>query len=76
MGNKPLTQLLEQLRALFRKQLTDKDTTSVKVGYDTHMVAINSALSQPDWPDNNGCIALLQSASRLAKDVSCALSKK
>ena len=77
MGNEPLTQLLEQLRVLFRKQLTDKDTTSVDVKYDTLMVAIDSALSRPDWPDNDGCIAFLpQSASRSAKDASRASSKK
>lgn len=77
VGNEPLTQLLEQLRAPFRKQLIDKDTTSVEVEYDTLVVAIDSALSRPDWPDNDGCIAFSpQSASRLAKDASRASSKK
>jgi hypothetical protein len=80
VGNEPLTQLLEQLRAPFRKQLIDKDTTSVEVEYDTLMVAIDSALSRPDWPDNDGCTTSIafspQSASRLAKDASRASSKK
>jgi hypothetical protein len=77
MGKELLTQLLEQLKVLFRKQLTDKDTTSVDVKYDTLMVAIDSALSRPDWPANDGCITFLpQSASRSAKDASRASSKK
>ena len=77
MGNEPLTQLLEQLRVLFRKQLTDKDTTSVDVKYNTLLAAFDEALSQSDWPENDGCIAFLPySASKSAKDASRASSKK
>jgi Fungal protein kinase len=75
--NMPLTQLLECLRALFRKQLTDKDTSSVEVIYDTLLAAIDSSLSRPDWPDNDGSISFApESASRLAKDASRASSRK
>ena len=75
--NKPLTQLLERLRALFRKQLTNKDTSSIELTYDTLLAAIDSSLSQPDWPDNDGSIPFSpQSASRSAKDASRASSKK
>jgi hypothetical protein len=75
--NKPLTQLLKSLRILFRKQLADIDTASVEVTYDTLLSAIDYAVCLPDWPKNNGCIAISPySASKSAKDASRASSKK
>jgi hypothetical protein len=75
--NEPLTRLLKSLRILYRKQLADIDTTSVEVTYDALLAAIDYAVSLPDWPENDGCVAFLPySGSKSAKDASRASSKR
>jgi hypothetical protein len=75
--NEPLTQLLERLRAIFDDQLGAKRRISVEVTYTTLLAALDEALSQSDWPENDGCIAFSPySASKSAKDACRASSKK
>ena len=75
--NEPLTELLELLRRLFRKQLGDKDTPSVEVTYDTLLAAIDDALRLPGWPENDSSIPFKPcSGSKSVKDASQASSGK
>jgi hypothetical protein len=75
--NEPLTQLLERLRAIFDDQLGAKRRISVEATYTTLLAALDEALGQPDWPENDGCMAFLPySASKSAKDACRASSKK
>ena len=75
--NEPLTELLESLRRLFRKQLADKDTPSVEVTYGDFLTAIDDASSLPGWPDDGGFIkSLPHSASKSVRNASQASSKK
>jgi hypothetical protein len=70
-------QLLERLRLIFDDQLGAKCHISVEVTYTTLRAALNEALSQFDWPENDGCMAFLPcSASKSAKDACRASSKK
>ena len=75
--NEPLTQLLESLRAIFDDQLGAKRRVSVEATYTTLLAALDEALSQPDWPENDGCMAFSPySPSKSAKDTCRASSKK
>jgi hypothetical protein len=76
-NNEPLTELLESLRILFKKQLGDKDTASVEVTYDTLLATIDDALRLPGWPEDDGFVAFKScSGSKSAKDASRASSGK
>ncbi|KAH9983182.1 hypothetical protein BJV77DRAFT_1073029 [Russula vinacea] len=76
-NNEPLTELLESLRILFRKQLADKDTSSVEVTYDTLLATIDDALSLPGWPEDDSSIPFKPcSGSKFVKDASEASSGK
>ncbi|KAH9988492.1 hypothetical protein BJV77DRAFT_1160979 [Russula vinacea] len=76
-NNEPLTELLESLRILFKKQLGDKDTPSVEVTYDTLLAAIDDALRLPGWPENDSSIPFKPcSGSKSVKDASQASSGK